>query len=323
MNVNPLSRVDPINEDPSDERRRKRQSLYSCEEVLKKASISVCDRLDLDEPSFSKPLESIRLWAKQTEKFLSSLLTIEEKIGQLILFELDADYDFEQFQNLKQMVLESQIGGILFNEGNLRRECYLIEHMQSLASIPLLMGHSLNQGFSYLFSSVEQDFNFWDLKDVQYFEDLGKMIMIQNKRLGVHFQCIQTPGKNPLFSRIKQRAFCRGLRAIRGLSASFDEQKEPETSSLFQNPSQFTIQSKAQALAYKKELNFISIDTKTEAQLRNVLLGSSFDMIYTKQHPEDLIHTILKMVKNQEIDEKAIDKKLKNLLLIKSVFFTE
>lgn len=269
----------------------------------------------------------VQRWVFEAKKYLLNIQTLEEKVGQLFLYEIDPQYDYDQFKLLQNMVLESKVGGILFGQGPLKRECYLIEQMQKLAPVPLLMGHTVEQGFSFLFSNTDFDLNFWKHKDSQYFEDLGKMIMIQNRRLGINFQCIEAPkGDHSVLE--KQKAFSRGLKEAQGLSAMVSKTEPFSTymlalEAIFPHLEIETSPSIYHTFLFHKNLKFFELDETenlNEALIKKLFLDP-FDMIKLKSNPEKMIQLICKMIREGKIDQEVIDARLQHLLIIKSVFF--
>jgi beta-glucosidase-like glycosyl hydrolase len=83
-----------------------------------------------------------------TEQKLSSM-TMREKIAQMIVTNSDGyaiDESSAEFQNIKDLILNEKIGGLIFFKGNSVQEADLINKFQSFSETPLLISADFERG---------------------------------------------------------------------------------------------------------------------------------------------------------------------------------
>lgn len=116
-------------------------------------------------------------------------LTLDQKIGQLIVLSVDDASDQKDRQNLSQLISQYHIGGLIFQQGYPTQLALCIRAFQQEASIPLLIGMDAGRGLG---SSVDSTLLFpktttlGAIQDNTYLYKAGAEIAAQCRLLGVH-----------------------------------------------------------------------------------------------------------------------------------------
>lgn len=88
---------------------------------------------------------SEKKWAKKT----LNKMTLEEKIGQMVACRYSGNFfnrNSEYFQNLRTLIVEHKIGGLIIFGGDVYESAILNNHFQELAKIPLLVASDFERG---------------------------------------------------------------------------------------------------------------------------------------------------------------------------------
>ncbi len=83
-----------------------------------------------------------------TEEKLASM-TLREKIAQMIISNSDGyalEENSDEFQRLKNLIVNEKIGGLIFFKGNSVQEAQLINRLQGLSETPLLISADFERG---------------------------------------------------------------------------------------------------------------------------------------------------------------------------------
>lgn len=331
-----IDRVQPIDKDPSDDpqdRRRRRRVLYQGRAWAEKE-----EELPVQpsQPTSSTPVRkraksSAHVYAdrellERAQALLNRMTTLEEKVAQLCFFETDAIYDTALQHEVELMLQTWQIGGVLFRKGNYKRQTYLIERYQEVSKTALLIANDFLHGLSFYFQGDQLPKE--DLPE-QRFSDLGKAVMVQNRRLGVHIQFDQerTLTKLPMTSKQKQ-GFRRGVREALGIVGK-KEKGDPSDNPLNKSHSSkkgFPILEHSQLQAQEtigfKTLTFF--DVTTQHSLEESLLkafDNHYDVFLLKGHVSEVIRSLCKLVRTGKIREEELDRRIMKVLIIKSLFF--
>lgn len=144
---------------------------------------------------------------------LERFLTLEEKIAQLCFLTTGALYDRDKELGIEILLQRFGLGGVLFDQGEFRRQTYLTERYQSLVKVPLLIGNTFLHGLSFYFQGDRIALEGMSEKKLR---DLGKAVAIQNRHAGVHIQFENALGQ---LSTPQARAFRQGVREARGIVA--------------------------------------------------------------------------------------------------------
>lgn len=159
---------------------------------------------------FNLAAEDIQ-WVETTLKNL----TLEEKIGQMIMPWVNAEFmneDDPKFQRLVNLVQKLKVGGFIFFEGNILNQVHLTNKMQELAEIPLLISADFERGlgmrltdateFPYSMAVAAAD-------DVNLTYQMGRIVSAEARALGVHQNYAPTAdiNENPKNPIINIRAY--------------------------------------------------------------------------------------------------------------------
>jgi len=117
-------------------------TLFSSKEMSR---ISYSNSASKKNPNALNFLTNQNEW---TEQKLSSM-TLREKIAQMIISNSDGfalDESSDEFQRIKNLVVNEKIGGLIFFKGNSIQEAELINKFQSLSETPLLISADFERG---------------------------------------------------------------------------------------------------------------------------------------------------------------------------------
>ena len=140
------------------------------------------------------------------------VLTLREKIGQLFMVAAYSNKDNKHVDEIERLILEYDIGGLIFMQGGPVRQAQLTNRYQALAKVPLLISMDAEWGLGMRLDSVQ----FYPRQltlGASYDDDLvyafGREQARQLKRMGVHvsFSPVVDVNSNPLNPVIGNRAF--------------------------------------------------------------------------------------------------------------------
>jgi len=337
-----VNRIRALGPDQSEERegREKKRSLHKG-----RSWSEVEEDLPL-QPVISKEEESAQetplqqLSQERAKKILEKLLTLEDKIAQICFYLTEASYDQEDLNKITAMIQNGQVSGLVFTQGDYKRQSYLIEYYQSLSKVPLITGNDFLHGLSFyfqgrplpsvLFKESEED-------NQHRFLDLGKAVMAQNRRLGIHFQfdCERraTRKSSEIFLSDKQmKAFRRGVREASGIAARERVLKEKEESSM-QKPSSASflslsemrplIKTDCQETIGLRTLGFLDLSEKRSLTIDDVaaFFKHAYEAILTSGDVGELIQLIADAVRTGLIKEEEIERRALKVLFMKMHLF--
>ncbi len=226
------SRIQPVDNERDDDHRehkRKKKVLYngrawfeSEEDDLPVHSKMEKRRAPVDGKKSSRELFADQMLIEKAKRLFDHLTTQEEKIAQLFFYQTEAIYDPVILKGLEELVQTWQIGGFLFSKGDYKRQSYLIEHVQELSKTKLLIGNDFLHGLSFYFQGTLPLDTFQQRMTAQRYSDLGKAVMVQNRRLGVHFQLdhervLRSEDASIPMDEIQIKAFRKGIREAYGV----------------------------------------------------------------------------------------------------------
>ena len=139
-------------------------------------------------------------------------LSLEEKIGQLMMVAAYSNRDAAHVKSLETLVVEHKIGGLMFLQGGPARQAKITNQLQNLAETPLLIALDAEWGLSMRLDST---FKYpWPITMGAMTADslvykMGYQIGEQLRRIGVHmnFAPVVDINSNPLNPIINARAF--------------------------------------------------------------------------------------------------------------------
>lgn len=175
--------------------------------ALKKASFS--EEIDIYVPkskserkTFFKNSESETNWVDSIYNKMSS----REKIGQLYMISAYSNKDSVHENEVKALIEEYKVGGILFFQGGPMRQAKLTNAYQSKSDVPLFIAIDAEWGLSMRLDSTYRypwNMTLGAIEDLSLIEKVGKNMGNENKRMGIHFNFapvldINTNPKNPI-----------------------------------------------------------------------------------------------------------------------------
>ncbi len=185
-------------------------------------------------PLLTKDVEKQAKWVDS----IYNKMTLQEKIGQLFMVQVYSQQKNLDKKKISNLILNQQIGGIIYTNGDPVSQANLNNELQSISKIPLLIGMDAEWGLSMRLDSTYAfpwNMTLGAIKDDKLIEETGKYIGEHCKRLGVHFNFapdvdINTNPKNPIIGNRsfgedrdnvtkKASAFMRGMESA-GVLAS-------------------------------------------------------------------------------------------------------
>ena len=154
---------------------------------------------------FSQNLyENLDLLEKEWVDSVYSSLTTEEKVSQLFVNWVSPEQS--SFEEVKKLVVEDKIGGLIFSIGTTKSHIDWLNKFQSLAKTPLLITMDAEWGPSQRLSDVfahPWNMTLGAIQDDSLVREISKRMAEQNKALGVHFNFspsvdVNNNSKNPI-----------------------------------------------------------------------------------------------------------------------------
>lgn len=272
---------------------------------------------------------------ERAKKMFQQLTTLEEKAAQLCFLLTDAAYDATEQHRVELLIQTWQIGGVLFQKGDYRRQAYLIERFQEVSKTPLFMANDYLHGLSFYLQGASLS---KDTLSEQHYSDLGKAVMVQNRRLGVHIQFDRQRGKKKSnMNEMQIKAFRKGVRGAHGIvgKEKIDSQQESFVQAskgnfpfLSQKEGPLQIggfsEYQIQETIGFKTLTFFDAAFTEKDFLDEVLLGAfkqAYDLFLLSGNISEAIRAIAKLVRTGKLTEESLDRHVMKALIIKALFF--
>jgi beta-N-acetylhexosaminidase len=139
-------------------------------------------------------------------------LTLEEKIGQLFIIPACQLLGEEHFEDLKNLIQEGKVGGILLKQGTAEGQRVLIDKLQRLSPIPLLCVQDGEFGLAMRLTDVlrfPKNLTLGAVQDLTLLYQLGQEIGRQCRLAGVHLNLapVCDVNSNPQNPIIHMRSF--------------------------------------------------------------------------------------------------------------------
>jgi beta-N-acetylhexosaminidase len=157
------------------------------------------------EPDF------VRHKSKWTDSVFNTL-SLDEKIGQLILVATSSKMGPEHKQSIERMIKKYKIGGLVFFQGSPVKQAQLTNYYQSVSKTPLFIAMDAEWGLSMRLDSTvnyPRQMMMGAIQDDQIIYDFGVELGRQCNRLGVHinFAPVIDINNNPRNPVINSRSF--------------------------------------------------------------------------------------------------------------------
>ncbi len=133
-------------------------------------------------------------------------MSLQEKVGQLFMAATFSSDPKSKTDEIKDLINNQYIGGIIFSKGGPKRQAKLNNEFQELSKTPLLVGMDAEWGLAMRLDSTYAypwNMTLGAIKDNSIVEAVGRRIGEHAKRLGVHINFapvvdINTNPKNPI-----------------------------------------------------------------------------------------------------------------------------
>lgn len=139
-------------------------------------------------------------------------MSLEQKIGQLYMVAAYSNRDEKHFRELKNLVDQKYIGGLIFFQGSPYKQVEMTNALQSISKIPLMIAMDAEWGPSMRLKTLETlpwAMTIGATDDTLTAFDVGREIARQCRRLGVHinFGPVADVNTNPRNPIINARSF--------------------------------------------------------------------------------------------------------------------
>lgn len=142
-----------------------------------------------------------------------SELTLEEKIGQLIMVRAHSDKGKDHIDHVKKLVKDHKVGSVCFFQGTPTKQAELTNTYQELADIPLIVAIDGEWGLGMRFKedvvSYPRALTLGAISDDQLIYEMGRQVAYDLKRIGIHlnFAPVADVNNNPANPVINNRSF--------------------------------------------------------------------------------------------------------------------
>lgn len=141
-----------------------------------------------------------------------SKMTLQAKVGQLIVPTLPARADNDTKRQVKELVKKYQIGGVLFAEGTAEDQALLTNMAQKAAKVPLMITFDGEWGLSMRLKGMPdfpRNAALGCIQDLQLIEAYGQEVAREMRQLGVNvnFAPVADVNTNPINPVINERSF--------------------------------------------------------------------------------------------------------------------
>ncbi|AYN68456.1 beta-N-acetylglucosaminidase [Euzebyella marina] len=160
-------------------------------------------------------------------------LTLDEKLGQLFMVMVASDQGKSSTDQIKKLIEEEGIGGVIFSTGGPVRQARLTNEYQQASKLPLLIGMDAEWGLSMRLDSTYAfpwNMTLGAIEDNTIVADVGRRIGEHAKRLGVHINFapdldINTNPKNPIignrsFGEDRENVAEKGIAFMKGMESA-------------------------------------------------------------------------------------------------------
>lgn len=141
-----------------------------------------------------------------------STMTPDERIGQLFMVAAYSNKDKTHVNEIKKLVQDYKIGGLIFFQGGPGREAMLTNTYQACAKVPLLISIDGEWGLAMRLDSTVQfprQMTLGAIQDEKLIYEMGQEIARECKRIGIHVNLapVADVNNNPLNPVISNRSF--------------------------------------------------------------------------------------------------------------------
>ncbi|PRZ22869.1 glycoside hydrolase family 3 N-terminal domain-containing protein [Flavobacterium granuli] len=133
-------------------------------------------------------------------------MSVKEKIGQLFMISAYSNRDSVHEKEVKALIEEYKVGGLLFFQGGPMRQAQLTNAYQSKSDVPLFVAIDAEWGLNMRLDSTYRypwNMTLGAIENLSLIENVGRNMAKESKRMGIHFNFapvldINTNPKNPI-----------------------------------------------------------------------------------------------------------------------------
>lgn len=137
---------------------------------------------------------------------LYNSMTFEQRVGQLFMVAAYSNKDQAHLRSLEKLVVEQQVGGLIFFQGGPVRQAKMTNSLQRLAKTPMLIGIDGEWGLSMRLDSTPRmpwNMTLGAVQDMDLIRKVGVSLAEQSRRMGLQFNFgpvvdININPKNPI-----------------------------------------------------------------------------------------------------------------------------
>ncbi len=179
-----------------------------------------------ENPLLVQNQEAQRFWVDS----VYNKMTLKEKVGQLFMIDIPVSTSKKEVDEIKRLVTEFFVGGIIFTKGGPLQQAKLTNSFQSVSKIPLLVGMDAEWGLGMRLDSTQvfpYNMALGAIQNDTLIEETGRQIARNCKRLGIHINFapvvdINTNPQNPIignrsFGENKDKVAKKALSLMRGM----------------------------------------------------------------------------------------------------------
>lgn len=142
----------------------------------------------------------------------SASMSLEEKVGQLFVAPLCPAREDHHLKDWEAMISESHIGNAILKHSDPNRQIEVLNHLQSLAKIPLLVTADAEWGLAMRMKETiafPKNMTLGAIEDLPLIEELGEEIGRQARLVGIHMNLapVVDVNNNPKNPVIHMRSF--------------------------------------------------------------------------------------------------------------------
>ncbi len=157
-------------------------------------------------------------------------MSLEEKIGQLFMVMVASNGSEASKEQIKSLIKEQHIGGVIFSTGGPMRQARLTNEYQKLSKTPLLVGMDAEWGLAMRLDSTYAfpwNMTLGAIQDSTIVEEVGYRMGTHAKRMGVHINFapdidININPRNPIignrsFGEDRENVAEKGIALMKGM----------------------------------------------------------------------------------------------------------
>ncbi|NQX82987.1 MAG: serine hydrolase [Flavobacteriaceae bacterium] len=174
------------------------------------------------EPLVTKDYQKQQKWVDS----IVSKMTVEQKIGQLIMLQAYSNKDKVYEDKLDYIIKKYHLGGLIFMQGTAKHQAELTNRFQESSTVPLLIGFDGEWGLDM---RLKDTYKFpWNMtmgaiQDDSLIYDFGEVLGEHCKRMGIHinFAPVVDVNSNPKNPIIGNRSFGENKKNVTKKSIAF------------------------------------------------------------------------------------------------------